>query len=163
MIKIKGFTLVEVIIYAALVSLMAEFSIFSTNQIIKNNNLVRAKIEVEEEMNFILRKIDWAMSGANAINQPAGGATSTVLSVNKINFFQNPIVFDLNNGNVRLSKGGSGFSELNSRSVTVSKFIFEHIAASGAMPTAVKAMVTVNSKTANYSKTIEMLYYLRNE
>lgn len=161
MIKIKGFTLVEIIIYAALVSLMAEFAIFSMNQIIGNNNLVRSKIEVEEEMNFTLQKINWALSGASAINQPAAGATSTILSVNKINFSQNPIVFDLNGNNVRLSKGGSGFSELNNQKVSVSRLVFEHLAASANAPEAIKTTIAINSKTANYSKTIEMLYYLR--
>ncbi|MBI5306374.1 prepilin-type N-terminal cleavage/methylation domain-containing protein [Candidatus Wolfebacteria bacterium] len=159
--KKKGFTLIEVIIYAALVSLMAEFSIFSMNQIINNNNFLRAKIEVEEETNFILQKINWALGNAGAINQPGAGATSTILSVNKNNFSQNPIVFDLNGNNVRLSKGGINFSALNNQNVSVNRLIFEHLAASGSAPAAVKTTIAVNSKSLNYSKTIEILYYLR--
>ncbi|MBI4993588.1 type II secretion system protein [Candidatus Wolfebacteria bacterium] len=158
----KAFTLIETIIYAVLVSLIGGFSIFVLYQIIDSGDRLKAKIDVEGEANFILQKVNWALNGATAVNQPAAGATSTILSINKNNFSSNPIVFDLNEGNIRLAKGGGAASFLNNQNISVGQLVFEHLAASGGSSEAIRATLSVNSKIFNYSKTIEMLYYLRN-
>ena len=87
----KGFTLIEIIIYVALLSLTIGFILAGVYQILDSKTGVLARTSVEEEANFLMKKIKWAMTGVDAVNQPTAGATSTTLSVNKFNFSANPV------------------------------------------------------------------------
>ncbi len=155
----KGFTLIETIIYAALVSIIIIFSVLVMYQIIEVQDRLKAKAEIEGEAGFVLQKINWVLGGAYSINQPSAGATSTTLSINKSNFPQNPLVFDAANGNVRLSRAGGNAIILDNQNVVVDNLIFEHLAASGNVPPAVKIAIRVSYSF--YSKTFETIYYLR--
>lgn len=154
----KAFTLIETIIYAALISMIIGFSVFVIYQIINVQERLKSKTEVEEEMNFVLQKINWALTGANVVNQPLANSTSTMLSVNKANFAQNPLIFDLDNKNIRLSRAGDGLAILNSGNIIVDQLIFQYLSSSSA-PESVKTTITL--KSGVYSKTVETINYLR--
>lgn len=154
----KGFTLIETIIYAVLISMIIGFSSFVVYQIINTQEMLKAKIELEEEANFILQKINWALAGASVINQPAANATSTTLSINKANFIQNPLIFDLNNKNIRLSRGGSEAVVLNNSDINIDQLVFEYLSSTSTLKS-VKSTITL--KSGRYSKTIETINYLR--
>lgn len=161
MINNKGFTLIEILVYMALVSIVSGFVILIVFQITNIQDRLREKIEAEDELNFILQKIDWVLQDANVINQPAVNSTSTTISITKNNFSQNPIVLILNatSGSIGLSRSGGGYAEINSQNTIVDKLIFEHIGAINGAPEAVKTTIGVHSKI--YSKEIETIHYLR--
>lgn len=139
-----GFTLIETIIYSALVSLIIGAVIFSLYQLITGNEKLGAKIAAEEEANFILRKITWVLTGINSINSPASGATSTALSINKEGYSLNPVIFDLNDNYIRIKKGSSEPVSLNSSNSKISNLIFERIPQSGGSPEAIKTTMKIN-------------------
>lgn len=162
----KGFTLIETIIYAGLFSVIISLVLVGVFQIIESQDMAQARVEVQEESNFITRKIRWALIGAESVNQPLAGATSSMLSVNKFNFGQNPVVFDLASGLVKLSKGGGELLDLNSRDVKVTSLVFEHIPQSGNVPPAIKTMLTVEfnrgaSTGLTASSSLELINYLK--
>lgn len=159
----QGFTLIETIIYAGLISVIIGFAVFMISQIIENQNRLRARVEVREETNFLLRKISWALAGATTINQPLPGSSSTILGTTKSNFAENPLVFDLNGSNARLSRASGTPVILNSGSILVKKLNFEHTAPSGTIPEAVKTTLTLESVSASSSETIETIDYLRKQ
>lgn len=142
----KGFTLIETIIYAGLISVIIGLSLAATYQIIDSSESLNKKIVIEEESNFLLRKIEWALAGAETVNIPPSGATSSILSVNKINFPDNPLIFDLDSDNIRLKRGAAAPVVLNSRNVIISNLIFEHSAASGEKPSGLKTSFNVNDR-----------------
>lgn len=141
----RGFTLIETIVYIALLSILISGSILITYQITQGTENVNTKTTTDEEAHFLLRKIDWTLSGITAINDPAAGSSGAGLSVDKING-PNPLVFDLDSGNVRLSRASGGFTILNSENVMVSGLLFEHIAPVGTKPAAVRVSFTLGGR-----------------
>lgn len=154
-IKNKGFTLIETLIYSALIALIIATVVFSLYQFVTSGEKLSAKTIIEEEANFIFKKLSWGLTGAASVNSPASGATSTVLSVSKDDYFLNPIVFDFNSGNLRIKKGGGNFIALNSQNAPISNLIFKNIPRAGSSPEAVETKFNINNR--QYQMTI----YLR--
>ena len=103
-------------------------------RIIESNGKINSSLTIQDEANFLLRKIDWALTGVQTINTPSANSNGVTLSVTKINFSQNPIVFDLNSGNLRIKKAALNAIVLNSNATTVASISFQHFAASGTKP-----------------------------
>jgi len=143
----RGFTLVETIIYTALISIIIGGALVTVYQVLESNNALYNKIIVEQEANFLLRKFAWALSGVSSINLPVVGATSSVLSINKINFPENPLVFDLNATDIRLKRGSQEPVILNAQNVKITNLVFQHLASVGSGPEAIKINLTVDSQT----------------
>jgi len=139
-----GFTLLETVIYIALLSIIISAVLGSVYQIIEGSDKINSKINTEAEAHFLLRKIEWALTGISAVNLPVLASTGTTLSVNKVDFSGNPLIFDFNSGNVRLSRGGAAPIILNSGNVTIGDVQFHHVASSGFSPEAVGVSFKVN-------------------
>ncbi len=128
--KLSGFTLIETLIYAVMVSMTIGFVLAVVYQLIESRYRSLARTEVEEETNFLIRKIAWALSGISAINEPAPNATSTSLSVNKVNFSPNPVVIQAFLSKAIVRYGSGSTSTLNSDSVAVRQLLFEQVGSS---------------------------------
>ena len=142
----KGFTLIEVLIYVALISIIIGGSLTVVYQILETNSGVYNKIIIEQEANFLLQKIRWTMTGVSTINSPGVGATSSSLSVNKINFSENPVIVDLSSSTARMKRGSGQPAVLNSQNVVVENLVFQHLASSSSIPEAIKINITVSKK-----------------
>lgn len=142
----KGFTLIEVLIYSALIAMIISGSLIAVYQIIEGSNSIQNKIITEQEANFLLSKIRWALTGATTIDIPAIGLASSTLSINKANYSENPIVFDLNSNNLRIKQCSGNPAILNSQNIAINNLIFEHLAASGSGPEGLKINITINNK-----------------
>ncbi len=140
-----GFTLIETIIYIGLLSIILSGTLVAGYYIIDGSEHIKQKIAIDAEANFILRKIDWALTGISAINSPAAGTAGASLSVTKLGLGN--LDFDISTGNLRLNA-----TPLNSSSVTISNLSFEHIAEVGKKPAAVKASFEVNGRTFETTK-----------
>lgn len=142
----KGFTLIETMIYSALISMIIGMILVSVYQLIIGNERIVQKNIIEEEANFLLKKIEWGLNGVSSINSPAPGASSSALSINKLNYFYNPVIFDADSGNLRVKKGSGNPAILNSQNVSVNNVKFQRIAAIGNAPEAVKIIINVNQR-----------------
>jgi hypothetical protein len=151
----KGFTLIETLIYAALISVVIGFSLMATYQIIDGSEKLNEKINTEEEAGFLLKKIEWSLIGAETVISPLSGATSSVLSVNKANFPDNSLVFDLDSYFLRLKRGAGTPVILNSQNVKIANLVFEHLAADGNKPAGIKTSFYADEKP------YEITVYLR--
>jgi hypothetical protein len=143
----KGFTLIEVLIYSALIAMIISGSLIAVYQIIESGNNIQNKIITEQEANFLLSKIRWALAGATAIISPAIGLASSTLSINKANYSENPIIFDLNSNNLRIKQGSGNPAILNNQNIAINNLVFEHLAAGGSGPEGLKINITVNNKS----------------
>ncbi|MEK7114455.1 MAG: prepilin-type N-terminal cleavage/methylation domain-containing protein [Patescibacteria group bacterium] len=142
----KGFTLIEVLIYSALIAMIISGSLIAVYQIIEGSDSIQNKIIMEQEANFLISKIRWALTGATTIISPTIGASSSTLSINKANYSENPIVFDLNLNNLRIKQGSGNPAILNNQNIAINNLIFEHLTASGSGPEGLKISLTVNNK-----------------
>ncbi len=149
--KNNGFSLIEVLIYISLMSLILTGALTLSYQLISSAGTSNKNIIILDEANFMLRKINWAMDGVATINSPAVGASGQTLSVTKTGA-ANPIIFDLSSGNLRITESGGAAVILNSSRVVVAGLNFKHFAASGNKPESVKASFTVNGTAFETTK-----------
>ncbi len=116
MINQKGFTLIETIIYIALFAIIIGGGMVAAYQIIQATEASNNHIILQEEANFLLRKINWALS------QPAigFGIGSSVLTVSS----SPPLTFDLDCSNPNACNLRLNAIILNSSAVKVSSLSF---------------------------------------
>lgn len=157
MIKNGGFTLIEVLIYSAIVTVMLTFILLAAYQIIDNQSRLNDWLAVQENQKFLLQKLEWVLQSNQAINIPAIGASGNALSVNKLNFSGNPLIIDLAGGTVRLQSGGGAPVNLTNPQVSVSNLNFNHLNLSGR--SAIRVQAVLANITA--SATIDTLIYAR--
>jgi len=150
--KITGFTLIEVIIYLALFSIIIGGAMAGVYQLIQSSDANAQKIIVEQEGNFLLRKIDWALSNVASVSVPSEGASGQTLKIDKVNYTQNPIEFNLAGSNLELKKGGGSAVALNSSYTVLSDLLFEHLPPSGAKPAAIKTSFKLNGQSFTTTK-----------
>ena len=127
----EGFTLIEVLIYAGIVSGFIVIALVLAYQIIDYSDRLESQRELGENQRFLVQKINWVLSGVQAINSPAPGVSGATLSVNKFNFGQNPLVVDAVASTTRLKIGLAEAVSLTNRYASVSNLLFEHLNFSG--------------------------------
>lgn len=119
----NGFTLMETIVYIALLSILIGGSILITYQIIQGTESMNAKTTIDEEAHFLLRKIDWALSGAESI--------TTTGSILDIVTGALTLTIDANSNNMRIARNHGTPIILNSVNVVVSNLTFVRTVVSG--------------------------------
>ncbi len=127
----RGFTLIELLLYLGLASvMMLTLAVFFSTMLsarVKN----QAIAEVEQQGVQVLEIITQAIRNADAVNSPAVGASASVLSLDMFPVADDPTVFDLVSGAVRITAGaGAAVALVNSR-VTVSGLAFQNLSRSG--------------------------------
>ncbi len=75
----KGFTLIETIIYIAIFSILISGLLNASYVLLSNLDRHDAQIAALAEGNFIRDKIDWLLAGASTVYAPSLNATSTTL------------------------------------------------------------------------------------
>ena len=158
MSKQQGFTLIEVLIYLGLFSVIFVSLLASAFVILRGINSTETKAMVLEEGNFLLAKFDWAVAGATAVS-----VVSNPPSLN-ISRFSNPITltFSLNGNNLQMNRG-AGAVTLNNSNVIVSNLVFSNIGA-GTQVESVQVTFILSAKTSSgqdYSQTFIATKYLK--
>ncbi|MDP3697533.1 MAG: hypothetical protein Q8R55_05980 [Candidatus Taylorbacteria bacterium] len=122
----KGFTLIEMIFYMLFITLIIGGSFGIIYQLLRNSDSLKSGIAIEEEANFILKKIIWTLNDINTVNSPAVNGTAVFLSVDKNDFAaNNPVVIDMDSGDIRLKRGLNPALALNTDRFEVTDLNFE--------------------------------------
>jgi prepilin-type N-terminal cleavage/methylation domain-containing protein len=123
----RGFTLIEFLIYIAIVSLfLVLVSGFFWN-IVFGNIKESSYQEVQQNGRFALTKIIQETKKSTGINSPLPGFSSDTLSLTIAAANLNPTVFKLTNGKLTITKGNGGTYELTSDQVKVSNLQFTNL------------------------------------
>ena len=160
----SGFTLIETLVYLALFTIIIGGTMVTVYQVIEASGAQQAKTILQEEGNFILAKLNWALTGAiddTEIASPTLVNSSDRLTINNAPGSTLRFEADLNNGNIRFNSGG-GLFELNSDRVSVSTTT-PHIFS---QPTdnKIQANFTLNTLSRQgklFSQNFELTKYLR--
>ena len=92
----KGFTLIETLIYLALLAFVIGAGVSASYYIIDSSAKGKTEADTTREAEFLMRKIDWAMTGATAVNV----GTMTITK-------GGPIKFEPDSDRARITIGGS--------------------------------------------------------
>ena len=144
MMKNRGFTLIETLVYLALFSLIIGGLVISAYGLFESSDRNQTKAMLQEESNFVMAKIVWAISQAQAICDPAANMSGATLSVAVFGgtCFPPDITIALSESNVQW-----GIAALNNSNTSVDRLLFIHTYAGGTNPDSVEVGLTISAKT----------------
>lgn len=156
----KGFTLIEVIIYLALFSILLGSAFVIAYQLIDGSDKLSVKNTIQEEGNFVMRKINWVLTGVQTITTPSAGTpNSNTLTVTKYGNNKVEICLDskikIHEGNF-VSCTDASYLPLTTDNVTVkaSSLNFQYIPASGSGPFGITATFIITKDGIDFPFTI---------
>ncbi len=122
-----GFTLVEMLFYIVFITVILGATFGIVQNLLSNSEALKTGISLEEEGNFILKKLSWVINDAETVNYPVLNSTEEFLSVDKndLSPSQNPVVIDSDSGIMRIERGGNGPKQLSNDRFVVSSLSFE--------------------------------------
>ncbi len=125
-----GFTLIELLLYVAISSvLLLVISAFLSSLLqsrVKNQTIA----EVEQQGVQVMQIISQTIRNAKDINSPTQGTSASSLSLDVITGANNPTVFDLSSGVVRIKEGVATAIALTNSRVTASGLSFQNLSRS---------------------------------
>ncbi|MBF8280254.1 MAG: hypothetical protein HW383_27 [Candidatus Magasanikbacteria bacterium] len=114
----RGFTLIEVIIYVAMISLfMTALVTFAVNVMLaraKNNSIS----DINQEARHILRRMETAIVNSKYILSPATSTAAAFFQLRMASSTLNPTSFEVSNGAVAIKEGNGATTTLTSSRVT---------------------------------------------
>ena len=153
----KAFTLIELVLYVGISSVMLLIiSVFLSTLLesrVKNQTIA----EVEQQGLQTVQIITQTLRNADSILSPAQGASAPSLSLNTYTGANNPTVFDLASGTLRIAEGASAAVTLTNSRVTASGLNFYNLSRSATPGTIqMQFTITLNNPEGrneyNYSK-----------
>lgn len=112
----SGFTLIELLLYVAVSSVIILITSLFLFTLLESRIKNQTIAEVEQQGLAVMQLITQTARNAEAITSPAQGVSSTSLTLNVIITANDPTVFDLAGGVIRIKEGaGSAVSLTNSR------------------------------------------------
>ncbi len=149
----RGFTLIETVVYLALFSIVMTGLVATAYGYFESTGRNETKAVLQEEKDFILGKINYALSGAQTISVPTTGASGGTLIVAK--YGGGTITVVSSSGNVLQDS-----LIINSSNVNISNLSFTH----SSSPESVAASFTISANTPDgqsVSETASITRYLR--
>jgi hypothetical protein len=150
----KGFSLFEMILYVGLFGMILSGGILASYQLLKSSQQVNSHASIQEEENFVTRKILWAIAGMDPSQTfvPASGSSAT-LSLTRYDGLQ--IAIRRTGTVIELSEnGGSSYLPLTTGNVQATALTFTHIPASGSGPEGITATLTIDGQTVTATRYI---------
>lgn len=143
-----GFTLIELLLYVGIASLLLfAASIFLSilfESRIKNQTIA----EVEGQGAAALHILGQSVRNASGINSPSPGSSASTLSLAVESSGNDPTVFDIASGVLRVKEGSSGAINLTNNRVVVSNLSVDNLSRSGTLGT-VRIEFTVAAKNTS--------------
>lgn len=125
----KGFTLIELIIYAGIVAMILVVAVTFAWQIVQGNIKLGALREVEQNANFAMEKITRAIRNSSKIVQPNDpGENSSWLELNMQDAAKTPTRFEISEEKITMKEGNGSPMELTTDLVKVTNLKFTNLA-----------------------------------
>ena len=122
-----GFTLIEIIIYTAIVSIILAAVINFAWNIIYGKSKTSSWQEVQQNIRFTMERITQEVRSASGVNNIGIGGSANSLSLEMADPDLNPTIFDVSGDKVRLTQGASGPYELTTDELEVTNLNFTNL------------------------------------
>lgn len=121
----------ETILYLGILALFLLFimAIFQNSIFLKNK--ISRKLDNIENAQYALNKMVWYLQNTQSINEPLVGQSGQALSVNLANAAQNPALFYLEAGRLKMKLGSDAPLDLTSNQIKVTNLNFSNNGFSG--------------------------------
>lgn len=165
----RGFTIIEMLVYISIFAIIMSGALVSVYALASSSARNQTKAMVQEEGSFLIGKIDWALSGARAINAPAANASGDTLTVTRFDALTSPVVITISGGAMTITVGTGATHILNNSNVSITcpaAGCFSHTSASadGINPESATSSLTISAKTSQgspFSQFFSTVKYLR--
>lgn len=137
----RGFTLVEAIVYIALLGFIMASTVATAYQLLGGAGSLATKNTAVEEGNFVLRKLDWALAGSSGLD------TSVAHQLTVTRYDGVTVSIKLNGTAVDMKETGGSFSPITTSNVIASSLAFVDIPVVGTSPEGVTATLVLNGLT----------------
>ncbi len=123
----KGFTLIELLLYVVIFSVLS-LSFFYFMQSIGEARVKQQTIaEVEQQGLAAMQTVIQTARNAENITSPSMGASASSVTLDVITVADDPTVFDLSGGVLRITKGTSAAVSLTNSRVTASSLTIQNL------------------------------------
>jgi prepilin-type N-terminal cleavage/methylation domain-containing protein len=146
MLKHKGFTLVEFLLYIAIVSVVLTVAGSTILNILFGKAKLSALHEVGQNARSSLGRMTNAVAGSSGTVSPLPQATSSALALSVSDVSKNPTVFSVSGGVLYIQEGAASSSRLTDPEVFVDSLEFGNVSFVNA-PSAIKIRMKI--RTAN--------------
>lgn len=145
----KGFSLVEMILYVAISSvILLALSLFLTS-LLSSRLKSQSISDVNDQGLQIMQMVTDSVKNARSVDFPSIGATSTSLSITVADPLLSPTVYDIASGTVRIKEGSNTLIPLTNSHVTVSSFVFQNISSTSSTDRVVRFSFTIDHNNQN--------------
>lgn len=127
----KGFTLIELILYIAIVGIISLVLIVFLGDLLESRIKNQTIMEVEQQGELIMQRVLQAGRNANFITSPATSTSGGGLTLVMVSSTLNPTIFALSGGAITLKEDGLNTYDLNNNKVLVSNLVFSNLSRVG--------------------------------
>lgn len=127
----KGFTLIELLLYVSIASIILLTTSLFLSTLLESRIKNQTIAEVDQQGLAVMQLVTQTVRNAATINAPTIGTSASSLSVNTYTTGNNPTVFDLSAGVLRITEGAGSAVELTNSRVTASAVTFQNLSRSG--------------------------------
>lgn len=162
----RGFTLIELLLYVSIAAALLLASSVFLSTLLQSRIKNQAIAEVEGQGAAALQVIAQSIRNASGINAPSSGSNASTLSLAVDSAGNDPTVFDVASGILRMKEGASIATSLTNSRVVVTNLVFSNLSRSGTLGTVrigftVTATNTSGRNEYSFSKDFVMSATLR--
>lgn len=157
--SIKGFTLVEMILYVAICSVLLLSLSIMFSYLLGSRVKSQAITEINQQGFFTMSLMTSSIRNASSVDVPLMGNSSSSLSLTTQSPALNPTVFTLSSTTLMIKEGGGASIPITNSRVVVSDLLFENISSASSTDRIVRISYTLSYKSGSvqqefsYSKT----------
>lgn len=154
--KNQGFMLIETIIYIGLFAIMIGGLLISASFLMKDFYSNNAELTTEEEMNFVIQKLNWVLNSAKSLTVTEDGHSLHIINPS---IYSEEIIFKYDEvvKKIDLKINNEGFLPITTQNVSVlnnnytpTKFI--KLESSGMAPTGISIFLNIDGQSINFIK-----------
>lgn len=149
LLRLKGFTLVEMTLYVAICSILllalSTFLAFLLSARVRSQSIT----EVNQQGFQVMNMITGTIRNARSIQTPAIGTASSTLSLTTGNALLNPTIFSVASTTVRIQEGSGVPVLLTNSRVKVTGLTFQNVSSSSSTEKIIKISFTIDYSNTN--------------
>jgi len=123
----QGFTLIELLLYIAIASIMLFTTTLFLQTLLESRIKNQTIAEVESQGLQAMHIITQIIRNAEAVTSPSSGSSDATLTLDVVDSGDDPTIFDLSSGTLRITEGIDPAVPLSNSRVVVSGLVFENL------------------------------------